>query len=113
MAWRAIRHDSLEHWDVILDFAEKVDAEKAQTLRRYSYPREGRILPPSEELELMLSFIRHLQAEILETPPLVPDASDLFPENFPNDEHVRMLEAVSTVLLEARRLGQPFEGDTN
>jgi hypothetical protein len=103
----------MEHWDVILDFAERLDAEKAQTLRRYSYPREGRILPPLEEVGAMLAFIRHLQDEILEAPPLVPEASDLFPENFPNDEHVRMLEAVVAVLLEAQRLGQPFEGDTN
>jgi hypothetical protein len=103
----------MEHWDAILDFAEKVDVEKAQTLRRYAYPREGRILPPSEELELMISFIRHLQEKLLKAPALVPDASDLFPENFPNDEHVRMLDAVGMVLVEARRLGQPFEGDTN
>lgn len=103
----------MEHWDVILDFAEKLNAEKTQTLRRYSYPREGRILPPTDELEATLAFIRDLQEEILKAPPLVPDASDLFPENFPNEEHVRMLEAVVGVLLEARRLGQPFEGDTN
>jgi LmbE family N-acetylglucosaminyl deacetylase len=104
----------MEHWDVILDFAEKLDADKTQTLRRYAYPPDTRrILPPAEELETILVFIRHLQEEILKAPPLVPEANELFPEDYPNDDHVRMLEAVVAVLSEARRLGQPFEGDAD
>jgi len=103
----------MEHWDVILDFAEKLNPEKAQRLRAYSYPKGGRILPVREELDAMLAFIQVLEDAIDKAPPLVPMRTEDFPEPFPNDEHVRMLQAVAAVLTEAKRLGQPFEGDAD
>jgi hypothetical protein len=115
-AWHRGRYAKIpmEHWDVILDFAESLDPEKTQILRRYSYPApDGKLLPPAGEHETIVAFIRHLQSEILSAPPLVPEANELFPENFPNEDHAQMLDAVVAVLKEAQRLGQPFEGDTN
>jgi hypothetical protein len=103
----------MEHWNLILDFAERLSAEKTQTLRNYSYPAEGRILPPREELEAMLTFINELKKAIGEAPPLVPATTEVFLEDYPNEEHARMLEAVAAVLAETRRLGQPFEGDAD
>jgi hypothetical protein len=103
----------MEHWDVILDFAEKLDAQKTQTLRSYAYPAGGRVLPPRAELDAMLAFIQQLEAAIHQAPPLVPEVTEVFLEDYPNDEHVRMLQAVAAVLAEASRLGQPFEGDAD
>jgi hypothetical protein len=103
----------MEHWEVILDFAEKLDSEKTQRLRDYSYPTDRCVLPHAEEHEVMMKFIRYLQGELLGAPPLVPEPNALFPENFPNEDHAQMLEAVAAVLVEAQRLGLPFVGDTN
>jgi hypothetical protein len=114
-AWHDGRYVSIpmEHWDVILEFAERLEAAKGQMLRRYAYPPDTRLLPSAEEHQVMVDFIRRLQKEILEAPPLVPEANELFPEDFPNTEHVLMLDSVIAVLCEAQRLGEGFEGDTN
>ncbi len=115
-AWHSGRYVTIpmEHWEVILDFAEKVNPDMTEVLRRYAYPPDTRrLLPPDEELEEMLGFLSLLQTKLLEAPPLVPEVTELFPEDFPNDEHARMLEAVATVLRESRRLGLPFEGDVD
>lgn len=103
----------MEHWEVILDFAERLDAERTQTLRAYSYPEHGRILPAREELDAMLAFIGELEEAIRQAPRLVPTITEVFLEDYPNEEHVRMLQAVAAVLAEAKRLGQPFEADTD
>jgi len=39
---------------------------------------------------------------------LVPAATDEVPDRYSNEEHVHMLNAVSAVLRESIRLGQPF-----
>ena len=103
----------MEHWEIILDFAESLDREKAQILRRYSYPETRQILPQPEELDAMIRFIAELQDTIRSAPPLVPTTTEIFLEDYTNDEHARMLESVAAVLAEARRLNQPFEGDTD
>jgi sugar phosphate isomerase/epimerase len=103
----------MEHWEAILDFAEKLDAQKTQTLRAYAYPEGGRLLPPREELDAMLGFVRELEDAIRAAPPLVPELTEIFLEDYPNDEHIRMLQAVAAVLAEARRLELPFEGDVD
>ena len=101
----------LEHWELILDFAEKLDAEKTARLRRYSYPAEGRVLASDEELGDTLEFIDQLKQAIAAASPLVPKPNEIFLEDYPNDEHIRMLESVAAVLAESRRLRKPFEGD--
>lgn len=78
-------------------------------------------------IKLSMSCVRHgppvglwedremvvLEDAIFKAPPLVPEPTEEFPEDFPNDEHVRMLQVVAVVLAEAKRLGQPFEGDVD
>lgn len=103
----------MEHWKVILRFAETLSAEKTQLLRDYSYPADGRILPPREEVDAVLAFINELEAAIRKAPPLVPELTEVFLEDYPNEEHVRMLQAVAAVIAEASRLDQPFEGDAD
>jgi hypothetical protein len=115
-AWHSGRYVAIpmEHWEVILEFAEKADAEKTELLRRYAYPAGTQtLLPPAEEAEMMLGFLGELQAKLLKAPPLVPEVTELFPEDFPNDDHAQMLEAVAAVIRESQRLGQPFEGDVD
>jgi hypothetical protein len=53
--------------------------------------------------------MEHLGRKIKQSDPLVPEPSIEFPENYTNDEHLRMLNAVSTVFREAIRLEQPFK----
>jgi hypothetical protein len=103
----------IEHWERILDFAAQMDADATRTLQRYAYPPDGKILPPKRELQQTLSFIHVLIQALPRVNPLVPEANALFPENFPNTEHVLMLQAVQAVLQEAYRLEQPFEGDVS
>jgi hypothetical protein len=38
----------------------------------------------------MLCFLRDLQDKLLEAPPLVPEVTEQFLEDFSNDEHVRL-----------------------
>lgn len=103
----------MEHWEVILNFASQLDEGKVDILRGYAYPENRQILPSKEESDMMIGFIGHLQKAIIEAPLLVPEANEVFPENFPNDEHARMLDAVVAVLSEAQRLGEPFVGDAD
>lgn len=103
----------MEHWEVILDFAEEIDPEEARTLRIYAYPQGGRLLPPPDELAAMLAFIDEVKDKLGQASPLVPTLTERFPEVYPNEEHVRMLQAVAAVLTEANRRGQPFEGDVD
>lgn len=114
-AWHSGRYVTIpmEHWEVILNFASQLDEEKANILRGYAYPENRRVLPAKEESDMMISFIGRLQEAIIEAPPLVPEATEVYLENFPNDEHARMLDAVVAVLSEAQRLGQPFEADAD
>lgn len=101
----------LEHWEVILGLAEEVDAVRGAQLRRYSYTANEGILPSAAELASMRELLSLLQATLRERPALVPEATEEFPENFPNEEHVRMVEALVAVLGEVERLGEGFVGD--
>jgi hypothetical protein len=103
----------MEHWQVIVQHAEQLDAERAALLRRYAYPPERRLLLPPQELDAALHFIGELAGSILAAAPLVPEVSEEFPEDYTNVEHARMLEAVAAVLREARRRGEPFEADAD
>jgi hypothetical protein len=49
-----------------------------------------------------------LAVEIEHAEPLVPKATDEIPDRFINEEHVRMLNAVTAVIRESMRLNQPF-----
>jgi hypothetical protein len=61
-----------------------------------------------EELEQVLQFVDRLSREIERAEPLVPVATDEVPDRYPNEEHVRMLNAVAAVFRESMRVGQPF-----
>ena len=111
--WDRFAKFPMEHWDAVLDFAETIDAEKTETLRRYSCTPDEGTLPPRDELQEMLNFIQRLERAISESPPLVPEANELFPENYPNFEHSNMLEAVAAVLSESQRLHEPFKADAD
>ena len=101
-----------EHWHLILDFADHLDAEKTEKLRSFSYAADGNssdhIRASPEELESSLQFLDALANEIGRSPPLVPEATEEVPDEYVNEEHVRMLSAVGTVLRESLRLQQPF-----
>lgn len=99
----------MEHWEVILAFAAEVDESDAEMLRELSYRPREEPLPLEEELEDAIGFLRELQHHIKKAPPLVPEVTEEIPENFENQEHVRMIDAVVAVLEEAKRKQLPFE----
>lgn len=101
-----------EHWDLILDFAAKLDQVQAGKIRSLSCAADDNemdyVYASREELESLLRFMATLASAIERAEPLVPEATDDIPDRYPNEEHVRMLIAVAAVFREAVRLGQPF-----
>jgi hypothetical protein len=98
-----------EHWFVILELVERVHGlERREWLERYAYPADDELLPDRRDGEAMIEFLRALQAEIRAAPPLVPEVTEELLENFTNEEHARMLAAMSAVIAEALLRGEPF-----
>ena len=101
-----------EHWDLILDFGEHFDAQSTEKLRSFSYAGDNNpndyIYASQEEVESLILFLGDLANEIRHSPPLVPEATKEVPDEYVNEEHVRMLKAVATVFRESLCLQQPF-----
>lgn len=101
-----------EHWNLIIDFASRLDIASAECLRSLSWATDDNEMDyidcSSAELERMLDFVNHLSREIEHAPPLVPEATNVIPDRYPNDEHVRMLSAIAAVFQESIRRNQPF-----
>lgn len=101
-----------EHWDLIVDFAAKLDEASAAKIRSLSWAADDNemdyIYAPRGELESVLRFMFRLASEIERAEPLVLEATDDIPDRYPNDEHLRMLSAVAAVFQEAIRLAEPF-----
>jgi hypothetical protein len=103
-----------EHWLVILQFARSIDLEFGGSLEAYSKMqnslnfKEHEVNLSSEKLIRMLDFLGRLITEIKQADSLVPKPTEQIPENFTNDEHARMVEAVKAVFQESKRLGKPF-----
>jgi hypothetical protein len=70
--------------------------------------KEHEVNLSSEKLIRMLDFLGRLITEIKQADSLVPKPTEQIPENFTNDEHARMVEAVKAVFQESKRLGKPF-----
>lgn len=111
--WEREARIPLEHWNLILDFAQRVDPQQALVLDQATYlTRAGRsdytiVLPPDQVREVV-AFIARLQQEIAQAAPLVPIATEEVPDEYENEEHIRMLDAVAAVFRESLRLGEPF-----
>jgi hypothetical protein len=105
-------HIPKEHWNLILHFAESLDQDKAEKLDAYSWAADNNeynnIYLSKEELEQLLVFIEELSRKIELADPLVPEATEEVPDEYVNEEHVRMLNAVAAVFRESIRLRQPF-----
>jgi hypothetical protein len=101
-----------EHWNLILRFGESLDQDKAEKLDAYSWAADNNeydnIYASTEELEQLVIFIEELSRKIELADPLVPEATEEVPDEYVNEEHMRMLNAVVTVFRESIRLRQPF-----
>ena len=98
----------LEHFSVILDFAQSYDAARAEELQKFALPVGGSVSASRQALEDMQRFLAELKERILQSPPLTPEATEEIPEDYANDEHGRMLDAIAAVLEVAKQTGQPF-----
>lgn len=105
-------HIPKEHWNLILSFAKSLDSDKAEKLDVYSWATDNNeydyIYASAEELESLLVFMKELGRKIELAEPLVPEATEEVPDEYVNEEHVRMLNAVAAVFQESIRLRQPF-----
>ena len=101
-----------EHWLLILDFAESMNLALSDELRANSraidHNPDDEIRIPLSRLGPLVAFLRQVKVAIGLAPPLVPEATEDVPDELTNDEHARMIEAVSAVFEEAQRLQQPF-----
>lgn len=101
-----------EHWNLILCFAEALDQNKAGKLDTYSWAADNNeydyIYAPTEELESLLVFMEEVGRKIELADPLVPEATEEVLDEYVNEEHVRMLNAVASVFRESIRLRHPF-----
>ena len=102
----------LEHWELILDFADTIDSLNAQKLRSLSFPNEENeysyIYVSLELLKEILLFMEKLADKIKKASPLVPYPTEEIPDEYTNEEHIRMLNAVGAVFQETIKLKQPF-----
>lgn len=102
----------LEHWEVILAFVTQTDRSLGEILECYSYPPDTRrLLPSADELREVLQSLDQVIDRLRAAAPLVPEISERFPEDFPNEEHALMVEAAAAVFREALVRQEPFEGD--
>ena len=105
-------HIPKEHWNLILNFAEALDQNKAEQLDTYSWAADDNeydyIYASTETLESLLVFMEELGRKIELAEPLVPEATEEVPDEYVNEEHIRMLKAVASVFRESIRLRQPF-----
>ena len=97
----------LEHWNLILDFAQRIDPQQARVLDQATYlthadSASDTIALSSDQVRELVAFIARLQQEI------VPVATEEVPDEYENEEHIRMLAAVAAVFRESLRLGEPF-----
>lgn len=103
----------LEHWNLIWDFAQRIDPQQALVLDQATYltkadgPTDPIALSPNQ-VQTLLTFMARLQDEIAQAAPLVPIATEEVPDAYENEEHIRMLAAVAAVFRESLRLGEPF-----
>lgn len=101
----------LEHWELVVDFGQKnVDSAEADAVRQMSWSREpdSVVRTSADGLRAASAFLERLKGAVLQADPLVPAATEQIPDEYENDEHARMLDAVRAVFLEALQTGQPF-----
>jgi hypothetical protein len=100
----------LDHWERIVEFAQTIDAQRAQELDQLSYHREGEGPPvPREQVESAIAFLSELEGKVMDAAPLTPEGDLRFVDAFENFEHARMMKAVRTVLSESLNSGESFE----
>ena len=99
-----------EHWQQLLEFAHTVDDAGADELERASFLENEQARQWSADNSRALGDLLQRMIERLPAaPPLTPEVTDDILEPYSPAEHVRMVQAVQSVIAESLRLGQPFE----
>ena len=98
-----------EHWEVIIEFAEKNLPGLGELLESASYFDEDYSGWSSEKTQTMYEGLKQLCILIDKSEPLTPEVSNEIPEDYTNQEHIRMIEAVIAVIEESRKMGEMFD----
>ena len=104
----------LAHWELLIEFAKKVNLKKAKNLESYSvgsFEDDGYIKLPSSEMESIINFMEELKLELDSCNPIFSLKEKTFSEvydEYENTEYQRMLDAVIAVYKESRITGKPI-----
>jgi hypothetical protein len=101
----------LEHWQLLLEFAQSLDEEGGALLRQCSTPStsDDRVDLPAKALSTLSTHLERVAGTISRSQPIAPIPTEDLPEDYTNLEYSRMARAVRAVIEESRRLVLPFE----
>jgi len=95
----------LEYWSLLLDHAERLDAQAAARLNALS----GTAFPAEQQATAEdRAFLARVLDAITDAPPLVAEPDDEYPEAYPNAEIARMGRAALAVIDASLERGEPF-----
>lgn len=96
-----------EHWSVILEFAKTVDPVATGVVKRLSNLGAEQF-PNHQEADLKLAhdFLGRLAILLPAAPRLVEAPTKKIPEDYPNEAHARMCDAVAAVMAAGVDAGQ-------
>lgn len=96
-----------EQWELLLSYAESVDGGGARELARCSFDPDGALVIARSPawLRAAISLIDQTTQKIDQ---FMPTLAGPEIEEFDQQEHKRMLEAVQCILRESLKLGKPF-----
>ena len=98
-----------EHWALILEFARSVDEIGADNVEQLSNAGVDQVPnQPAAKLRSAESFLRRLAIMLPSAAPLAAAPTERVPEEYPNEEHARMCEAVAAVMAAAAEAGEPI-----
>ena len=98
-----------EHWEVIIEFAQKQMPKFGELLEEASY-LDGDFSEWTNEKTLELyEGLDKLRKLIAQSEPLTPEIKGEILENHPPEAHIEMIEAFMLVIEESQRMGEMFD----
>lgn len=96
-----------EHWAVILEFARTIDPIATGVLDQLSKVGAEQLSDQrTADLSLAQDFLRRLAILLPSSPRLVDAPTTMIPEDYPNEVHAQMCDAVAAVMMAGVDTGQ-------
>lgn len=98
-----------EHWEVIIDFAKDKMPDFGELLELASYLDGDFSNWTNEKTHKLHEGLKQLGQLIIESEPLTPEVTDEILEDYPPEEHIKMIKTVLVVIEESQRMNQMFD----